>query len=98
MRSLLAAILSLFLPPRGAHRAPGGPAFRTAPPCVPPCPARPCPGDVILVDGLPLVRPYLAVWERERDALDRGREQRERRRAAVLATLGQDYVPAEVAA
>ncbi|WP_307043126.1 hypothetical protein [Streptomyces achromogenes] len=53
---------------------------------------------MILADGLPLVRPYLAVWERERDALDRGRLQRERRRAAVLATLGQDYVPAEAAA
>ncbi|MDQ0683990.1 hypothetical protein QFZ56_002953 [Streptomyces achromogenes] len=98
MRSLLSAILSLFLPPRGAHRAPGGPEFRTAPPCVPPRRARPCPADVILADGLPLVRPYLAVWERERDALDRGRLQRERRRAAVLATLGQDYVPAEAAA
>jgi hypothetical protein len=53
---------------------------------------------VILADGLPLVRPYLAVWERERDALDRRRLQRERRRAAVLAALGQDHVPAEVAA
>jgi len=53
---------------------------------------------VILVDGLPLVRPYVAVWERERDALDRRHVQRERRRAAVLATLGQDYVPAEAAA
>ncbi|MDX3802718.1 hypothetical protein [Streptomyces sp. AK04-3B] len=98
MRSLLAAILSFFLPPRGAHRAPGGPEFRTAPPCVLPRPARPRPGDVILADGLPLVRPYLAVWEREREALDRGRLQRERRRAAVLATLGQDFVPAEAAA
>lgn len=100
MRSLLAAILSLFLPPRGAHRrlAPASfPAF----PEQRPAPARrnrPRPGDVILADGLPLVRPYLAVWERERDALDRRHVQRERRRAAVLATLGQDYVPAEVAA
>ncbi|WP_406167866.1 hypothetical protein OIE52_19940 [Streptomyces canus] len=53
---------------------------------------------MILVDGLPLVRPYLAVWERERDARVRRQLQRERRRAAVLATLGQDYLPAEVAA
>ncbi|MEU9305995.1 hypothetical protein [Streptomyces sp. NPDC048256] len=98
MRSLLAAILSLFLPPRGAHRSPGVPAFPTASPCVPPRRTRPWPADVVLADGLPLVRPYLAVWERERDALDRGQLQRERRRAAVLATLGQDYVPAEVAA
>ncbi|WP_328481738.1 hypothetical protein OHS71_25985 [Streptomyces sp. NBC_00377] len=98
MRSLLAAILSLFLPPRGAHRAPGVPVFPTASPCVPPRRARRCPADVVLADGLPLVRPYLAVWEREREARDRGRLQRERRRAAVLATLGQDYVPAEAAA
>ncbi|MFJ9018532.1 hypothetical protein ACIRPU_00880 [Streptomyces sp. NPDC102259] len=96
MRSLLAAILSLFLPPRGAHRSPDVPAFPTASPCAPP--RRTPPTDVIIADGLPLVRPYLAVWERERDALDRRHLQRERRRAAVLATLGQDYVPAEVAA
>ncbi|MFF1543940.1 hypothetical protein [Streptomyces sp. NPDC058291] len=100
MRSLLAAILSLFLPPRGAHRALGPSPF----PAVPPQPraratgTRPAPADVILADGLPLVRPYLAVWEGERDALDRRRLQRERRRAAVLAALGQDHVPAEVAA
>ncbi|MFH9548905.1 hypothetical protein [Streptomyces sp. NPDC017435] len=98
MRSLLAAILSLFLPPRGTHRAPGVPVFPPASPYVPPRRARPCPADVVLADGLPLVRPYLAVWEREREARDRGRLQRERRRAAVLATLGQDYVPAEAAA
>ncbi|MFG3032713.1 hypothetical protein ACGFZJ_29865 [Streptomyces sp. NPDC048253] len=98
MRSLLAAILSLFLLPRGAHRAPGAPAFPTFSPGVAARRTRPCPADVILVDGRPLVRPYLAVWERERDARDRRQLQRERRRAAVLATLGQDYVPAKVAA
>src|SRR5690348_5630010 len=69
MRSLLAAILSLFLPPRGAHRGPGTPPFLTVCPPVPahqPAPARrprPHPADVIAADGLPLVRPYLAVWE-----------------------------------
>ncbi|WP_248844917.1 hypothetical protein [Streptomyces griseorubiginosus] len=49
---------------------------------------------------MPLVRPYVVEWERERDERDRRRLQRERRRAAVLATLGQDYVPVpwEVAA
>ncbi|MFE7930068.1 hypothetical protein ACFU6S_15275 [Streptomyces sp. NPDC057456] len=92
MRSLLAAILGLFLPPRGAHRAPD----RTPHPF--PAVRAERPADVILADGLPLVRPYLAAWERERDALDRRHLQRERRRAAVLATLGQDYVPAEAAA
>ncbi|MDX3532013.1 hypothetical protein P1P75_37870 [Streptomyces sp. ID05-39B] len=99
MRSLLAAILSLFLPPRGAHRSPGRCPF-PAVSAQRPAHARrtrPYASDVILADDLPLVRPYLAVWERERDALDRRRLQRERRRAAVLATLGQDYVPSEVA-
>ncbi|WP_329366399.1 hypothetical protein [Streptomyces sp. NBC_01483] len=104
MRSLLAAILSLFLPSRGAHRAADTPPSFTAWPPVrtyQPGPARrpgPHLADTIPADGLPLVRPYLAVWERERDELDRRRLQRERRRAAVLATLGQDYIPMEVAA
>ncbi|MFF8971409.1 hypothetical protein [Streptomyces sp. NPDC014995] len=96
MRSLLAAILSLFLPPRGAHRAIPAPSV---PASAPPAPVhRPAHMDTIPADGLPLVRPYLAVWERERDERDRGHRQRERRRAAVLATLGQDYVPSEAAA
>ena len=102
MRSLLAAILSLFLPPRGAHRA-LAPSPSPLPAVSAQRPAharrtRPYAPDVILADGLPLVRPYLAVWERERDAQDRTHLQRERRRAAVLATLGQDYVPSVVAA
>ncbi|USQ88450.1 hypothetical protein NFX46_34665 [Streptomyces phaeoluteigriseus] len=100
MRSLLAAVLSLFLPPRGAHRALDQAPFPTV------RAQRPAPArrsrlylpDVIPADGLPLVRPYLAVWERERDARDRRHLQRERRRAAVLATLGQDYVPSGAAA
>ncbi|PAZ17620.1 hypothetical protein CLM62_01545 [Streptomyces sp. SA15] len=58
----------------------------------------PHPADVITADGMPLVRPYVVEWERERDEHDRRRLQRERRRAAVLATPGQDYVPWEVAA
>lgn len=57
---------------------------------------QPYPTDVIAADGLPLVRPYVVVWERERDERER-RLQRERRRAAVLATLGQDYFPWEAA-
>ncbi|MGW2931784.1 hypothetical protein ACWDA7_07940 [Streptomyces sp. NPDC001156] len=36
---------------------------------------------------MPLVRPYLVHWERQRERL----RQRDRRRAAVLATMGQDY-------
>ncbi|MFJ1804797.1 MULTISPECIES: hypothetical protein [unclassified Streptomyces] len=96
MRSLLAAILSLFLPPRGAHRALDPVTF----PLPLPFPAASAqrPADVIPADALPLVRPYLAVWERERDERDRRQLQRERRRAAVLATLGQDYIPSGAAA
>ncbi|MGW7209692.1 hypothetical protein [Streptomyces sp. NPDC054837] len=104
MRSLLAAILSLFLPAHGAHRATGRPPSLNSMPFVPAHqPAstarrtRPYPADVVLADGLPLVRPYLGVWEREGDEQDHRRLQRDRRRAAVLATFGQDYIPAEVA-
>ncbi|TQE23557.1 hypothetical protein SipoB123_20835 [Streptomyces ipomoeae] len=62
-----------------------------------PAPPKPCSTDVVFADGQPLVRPYVVLWERERDEHDRRRLQRERRRAAVLATLGQDYVPWEAA-
>jgi hypothetical protein len=79
MRSLLAAILSLFLPPRGTHRAADTPLFLgVRPPVVTPRPAQG--DDVIAADGLPLVRPYVALWERERDE----------RRAPVLGLLGQE--------
>ncbi|MFF9058377.1 hypothetical protein ACF09K_06665 [Streptomyces sp. NPDC014882] len=63
MRSLLAAVLSLFLPPRGAHRALTPLSFAATPAPQPPHVrrTRPHPADVILADGLPLVRPYLAV-------------------------------------
>ncbi|MFE1342516.1 hypothetical protein ACFW6K_33165 [Streptomyces sp. NPDC058733] len=43
------------------------------------------------------MRPYVVLAEREREAQERWWAQRERRRAAVLATLGQDYLPREVA-
>ncbi|MER5199260.1 hypothetical protein ACWD3J_01495 [Streptomyces sp. NPDC002755] len=71
MRSLLAAVLSLFLPPRGTRRCLTPPPFPavSAPRPVHPRRTRMRPADVVLADGLPLVRPYLAVWERERDAL-----------------------------
>ncbi|MEY9992463.1 hypothetical protein ABIE67_004495 [Streptomyces sp. V4I8] len=102
MRSLLAAILSLFLPGRGAHRADPAPS-RTS--CPPPAAHRPTPArrswlyvaDVIAADGQPLVRPYVVVWERERDDRERWRLQRQRRRAADLAARGQDCFPWEAA-
>jgi hypothetical protein len=85
MRTLLALILSVLLPARGKRRA-----VPSAPTPV----ARPHhakrPLDVIHADGLPLVRPYLTHFEQQREA----QLQRERRRAAVLASMGQDYVPA----
>ncbi|MDX3245971.1 hypothetical protein [Streptomyces sp. ME18-1-4] len=87
MRSLLAAILSLFLPPRGAHRAADVPPFLGVRPAVF-TPRPPHGDDVIAADGLPLVRPYVVLWERERDE----------RRAAVLASLGQVHAWSEVAA
>lgn len=63
MRSLLATILSLFLPPRGAHRALDPFPFPTVSAQRPTRVrrTRPRPADVILADGLPLVRPYLAA-------------------------------------
>ncbi|WP_333763754.1 hypothetical protein [Streptomyces sp. IBSBF 2390] len=86
MRSLLATILALFLPARGGHRAVAPPPLPpiSCPPAPEPPPAITCPhlADVITADGMPLVRPYVVEWERERDELDRRRLQRERRRAA----------------
>jgi hypothetical protein len=88
MRSLLAAILSVFLPPRGAHRAADVPPFLSIRPAVLTRRPEPHGDDVIAADGLPLVRPYVVPWERERDE----------RRAAVLASLGQVHAWSEVAA
>ncbi|MER5911919.1 hypothetical protein ABT124_15775 [Streptomyces sp. NPDC001982] len=85
MRSLVAAILSLFLPSRGAHPA-DTPLFLTSCPPVPARRPRPYPTDVIAVDGQPLVRPYVVVWERERDE-----RERRRCRAAGLTPLGQEH-------
>ncbi|MET7971616.1 hypothetical protein ABZW44_00800 [Streptomyces mirabilis] len=101
MRSLLAAILALFLPARGAHRAAAPPSLPSisCPPAPEPPPVIRCPhpADLITADGMPLVRPYVVEWERERDEHDRRRLQHERRRAAVLATLNYVPVPWEVA-
>jgi hypothetical protein len=101
MRSLLAAILSFFLPPRGAHRVGAVPPRPSRPPVPAYAPARrprPCATGVSATGGSLRVRPYVLLWEHERDERERRRVQRERRRAAVLATLGQDYVPREAAA
>jgi hypothetical protein len=70
MRSLVAAVLQLLFPARGGHRSlsvpvPSGLAGLACPspsPSPPPRPARP-PVEVVLVDGLPLVRPYVVLAE-----------------------------------
>ncbi|WP_330282647.1 hypothetical protein [Streptomyces sp. NBC_00588] len=91
MRSLLAAILSLFLPPRGAHRTDAPPSLTHRPPA--PAPRTgPRPLHVVSVDGQPLVRPYVVVWERERDE-----RERERRRLAARTPQRLDRFPWEVA-
>lgn len=100
MRSLLAAILTFFPPARGAHRAaePPSPTSVPSPPVASTAPEPPPlitsahPAETVTDGGLPLVRPYVIEWERERDERDR-RLRRERRRAAALASLRQDYVP-----
>lgn len=91
MRSVLTLILSVLLTVRGMRWAETVPT--TAP--VRPLPAPRCqrPADVIEANSPPLVRPYLVAHEQAQER----RRQRERRRAAVLAVMGQDYVPAVTA-
>ncbi|MEU6808355.1 hypothetical protein ABZ920_04985 [Streptomyces sp. NPDC046831] len=54
---------------------------------------RPRPPEYLRGEDVRLVRPYVITHEREQER----RRQRERRPAAVLETLGQDY-PAGVTA
>jgi hypothetical protein len=87
MRTLLALILSVLLPARGKRRTEAVP---TTPVRTLPAPHPQRPAAVIWADHLPLVRPYVIAHEQQRER----QLQRERRRAAVMATLGQDYAPA----
>ncbi|MFE2540896.1 hypothetical protein [Actinacidiphila glaucinigra] len=92
MWHLIAALVAQFLPARGRGRADAlQPAqlVRTSPPAY----RSPHPAEVIDADDLPLVPRYLVAFElcREEQA------QRERRTAAVLATMGIDYSPEAVA-
>ncbi|WP_166028614.1 hypothetical protein [Streptomyces chilikensis] len=99
MRTILAALLALFMPGHGKRRStPAGPPFPATPPRTAPRPRL----EVVphWADDEPeesfermYVRGYVLAAERSRIA----RLQRERRRAAVLASLGQDYVPLGVA-
>jgi hypothetical protein len=88
MRTILALILGWLMPAKGSHRATQEPA--TVP--TTPRPVRPIPAPLNGHD-VALIRPYLVAWETEQEQ----HRQQERRRAAVLATFGQDY-PAEVSA
>ncbi len=86
MRSLLAALLALFLPARGKRRAAPAPVVRPVPRPLP-APRAPRPADVIDADRLPLVRPFVIAHERQQER----ERQRERRTAAALAAFGIDY-------
>lgn len=88
MRTLTALILGWLMPAKGTHRVTPEPA--TVP--TPPRPVRPIPAPLI-GEEVALIRPYLVAWETAQEQ----RRQRERRRAAVLATFGQDY-PTQVSA
>ncbi len=105
MRTVLALILEWLMPARGKRRRPAEGAVRNTTPAGTPMrrliithgaarvghPGHPT--TFIEADGLPLVRPYVIAHEREQVR----RRQRDRRRAAVPATLGQNC-PAGVAA
>ncbi|GAA2419449.1 hypothetical protein GCM10010421_00390 [Streptomyces glaucus] len=102
MRTLLALVPSWLLAGQGKRRVPppaehtagttaaGSPKRRLI---ISPSPPTSCRRDwedllVVRADGSPLVRPYLVAHERKQER----RRQRDRRRAAVPATLGQDYL------
>lgn len=92
MRSLAAALLSIFLPAHGKRRAEPepAPAAHPAPP-----PTSGAARTVMVVDAetLPLVPRYLEAFEQERER----QAQRARRRSLALAAIGQDYVPERAA-
>ncbi|MEU6283371.1 hypothetical protein [Streptomyces sp. NPDC047028] len=69
MRSPVGAVLDLLLPPRGRRRAGAVPSYLAARWAGQGVRSRPQ-VEVVFVDGAPLVRPYLVLWERERDALE----------------------------
>lgn len=94
MRSLLAAVLEPL--PASARSAPHRRATIAHRPSAryrSRASAEAAPLDHIAADGQPLVRPYLVVWERERDEHER-RLRWERRR---VASSRQDRLPWEVA-
>lgn len=92
MRNLIAVLVAWFRPVRGrlCTKLEPTPAVRI----VQLPPSRPFrPAECIDADSLPLVPRYLVHHERVREA----HQQRERRRALALASMGQDYVPERAA-
>lgn len=100
MRSLLATLLSWLMPARGKRRATPPAPTQTAEHIPTDSPTQrliitrsavgvelPKPPAYLRGEDTPLIRPYLIAWEREQER----QRQKDRRRAAVLATLGQDY-------
>lgn len=91
MRTILAALLGMFLPARGKRRSEPVPAVPTRAPVVAvPTPAvrAPRPADTIDCTNVLMVRPYLVAWEPEGER----ERKRDRRAAAVLATTGVDFL------
>ncbi|MDX2646137.1 hypothetical protein PV341_21755 [Streptomyces sp. PA03-1a] len=88
MWHLISALVARFLPARGRGQAE---ALQSAQPV--PTYRSPRPAEVIDADDLPLVPHYLVAFELRREQ----QAQRERRTAAVLATMGIDYTPEAVA-
>lgn len=88
MRSLVAAVLNVFLPAHGKHRAGPDPklSFLPVPPSTPRGPRTAVAFDA---ETLPIVPRYLEAFEQARER----QAQRERRRSLALAAMGQDYVP-----
>ncbi|MEU5341287.1 hypothetical protein AB0H18_10705 [Streptomyces sp. NPDC020766] len=92
MRTLLAALLSWFFPPRGTRRAQAVPTQNT--PADSPTqtlgvvrPRSPRQPEYLRGEDIPLIRPYLIAYEREQER----RRQKDRRTALVLATQGIDF-------
>lgn len=92
MWHFIAALVAWFLPARGRRRAEAPQPAQPVPTSLPTY-RSPRPTEVIDADDLPLVPHYLVAFELRREQ----QAQRERRTAAVLATMGIDYTPEAVA-
>lgn len=92
MRNLIAVLVTWFRPARGRLRTKIEPTPAVRIVQLPPSRTF-RPGKCIDADSLPLVPRYLVHHERIQEA----QQQRQRRRALALASMGQDYVPERAA-